>query len=142
MPTTAGVCSAATVTVSSLASYLSGGIVVPTLSGASGGASTPSAYAYSSGASGSNCWIDSAGSSGAPTSYLTTLDATLSSRVVVGHNGVAWRLCINGTCEANPTPSAWSSPTYSFITLSGTANPESAFWKNIQVDPNFSRCTQ
>lgn len=142
--TSSGVCAAATMEVPSLAAYQAGaGFVGPSLSAASGGPTSPYFYAFGSSFSGSSIWVDSAGSSGAPTGWTGSgLNATLTGRYVVGHNGTAWTLCVNATCSSNPTPSSWSSPTFSFINLTSSGqHPASVIWTKVQVDPAFLKCT-
>lgn len=143
-PTTAGVCSAATIEVPSLNSYVSGsGAFAPVLSSGAVGSSPTSPYLWPySAATGSNLSIDGAGSTGAPTGWGPSASPpTLLGRYVAGHNGTAWSICVNGACSSNSTPSSWLSPTYSSVRLyATTATNSSAIWTRVQVDPSFPRC--
>lgn len=144
VPTTAGVCVAATIEVPSLDSYVGGaGAFAPVLSSGAVAANPASAYLWPyTATTGGSLSIDGAGSTGAPTGYGPSLPApTLVGRYLAGHNGTAWSICSNGTCATNPTPSSWSSPTYSSVRLFATSATDSAaIWTRVQVDPSFSRC--
>jgi hypothetical protein len=143
MATSSSVCTSATVQVPTLGALQAGAAqMVPMPSAAATGASSPYVYAFASSFSGTALWVDSSGSSGAPGSWTGSgYAATLTGRYVAGHNGTAWTLCVNATCSSNPTPSAWSSPTYSFVTLRDTGHADTGIWTRIQVDPVFSKCS-
>lgn len=142
VPTSSGVCTSATTQVPSLLAYASGaGLYAPMLSQLAGSPSSPYLWPFTAGA-GTSLAIDAAGSSGVPTTYSPALDnATLTGRYVAGHNGTSYSYCVNSTCRVNGSSSAWSSPTYQFIRLTG-AGDHSQIWTNVQVDPAFSRCAR
>lgn len=142
VPTASGVCTSATTQVPSLLAYASGGgVYAPMLSQLAGSASSPYLWPFTAGA-GASLAIDAAGSSGVPTFVTPALDnPTLTGRYVAGHNGTSYSYCVNSTCRVNGSSSAWSSPTYQFIRLTG-AGDHSQIWTNVQVDPAFSRCSR
>lgn len=143
VPTTAGVCTAATQQVPSTSAYQSGsGLYAPMLSSGSGSAVSPYMWPYTSGA-GIGLSIDGTGSTGAPSGWAPgTTNTSLIARYVAGHNGTAWTVCKDAVCASNGVASAWSSPSYTHIKFdTSTASPDDAIWTRVQVDPTFSRCT-
>ena len=146
IPTTAGVCTAATLEVTAVTAFQAGsGVYSPLLSSGTVANTPTSAYLWPySGGAGTNFAIDGSGSTGAPSGWAPAgNNATLMGRYVAGHDGTAWAICVNGTCSANAVPSAWASATYPSIKLfATTAVVADAIWTRVQVDPNWSRCTR
>lgn len=145
VPTTAGVCTAASVQVPSTDAFVGGaGLWAPQLSSGTANANAASPYMWPfTAVTGGQLAIDAAGSSGAPVSYSPALDnAATSFRAVAGHNGTAYTYTFNGTTRTAGPASTWSSPTYASIKLfAQTTTASAALWSRVQVDPSPSRCT-
>lgn len=140
VPTTAGFCSAATVTSPSTASFPSGsGLWAPGLSSGTSIANAPYVWPYTAGV-GTQMSIDGTSSSAAPSSYAGAQNPDTSSRHIASNTGSLWRICKNSTCATNAA-GAWASPTYTNIHLTPNAGNEGAhIWSRIVVDPNWARC--
>lgn len=142
---TAGFCVAATVEVPSTNAFQAGaGLYAPLLSAATGSAVSPYFWPFTSGL-GTNLGVDSAGVISAGTvSYTPGLhNPTTFSRYVAGHNGTYWFYCIDGVCQTSGSGSTFGTPSFSYIKLFvNTAVKSAAIWTNIQVDPDWTRCTR
>lgn len=145
VPTTAGVCAAATVEVPSTQAFIGGaGLWAPQVSSGAANANVASPYMWPYAVTtGGAVAIDGTGSSGAPSGYNPVTDSLLTlARAVAGHNGTAWAYTYNGTARVAGPASTWASPTYSSVKLFAQTTTESAaIWTRVQVDPSFSRCS-
>lgn len=146
VPTTAGVCVAATLELASLSALpAGGGLIAPQLTSGAWNANATSPYVWPYTAIlGDQASVDGTGSSAAPTGGSGFVPTAMTNpvRVLAGNTGTGfWRVCVNGSC-ATTASGAWASPTYTAIKFfAQTTTVSAAIWSRVQVDPGPTRCT-
>lgn len=143
IPTTAGICLAATVeTPSTLAFAAGAGAWAPVVhSGAATANSVaPYIWPYTVSAGGALA-IDGSTSASIPGFNPVLDNVTTLMRTRAFHTGALWGYSINGT-QRTGSASTWNSPTYTSIKLfAQTTTVGAAIFTKVQVDPDWTRCT-